>query len=152
MQETPKTWREMTPEEHAETPPEGRERQKAGEGGGGEYYRIVLRPKDDFVTFRYQDVGKPGHIKRLAGKHYSGFWDDQAWLISKHDAHQEGDRLVADTKEARKILETYGPVEHIEGNIFKGFPREPDREKLRRAQQKIRMENIKKVSEARRER
>ena len=40
--------------------------------GGGEYYRVEVRPKSDFVTFRTQDVGTKGHIQRLAGKRSSG--------------------------------------------------------------------------------
>ena len=123
IQKAQEKWREMTPAEHAAAQPEGREREKPGEAGGGEYYRIVIRPKDDFVTFRYQDVGEPGHIQRLAGKHYSGKWDDQAWLISKQDAHIEDNRLVPDTKDAREIIDTYGPAKHIKGDIFEGHPR-----------------------------
>lgn len=154
IQKAQNKWREMTPEEHAAAQPEGRGREKPGEAGGGQYYRIVVRPKDDFVTFRYHDVGESGHIQRLAGKHYSGSWDDQAWLISKEDAHVEDNQLIADTKDAQEILDTYGPAEHVEGDIFKGHPREnvPEREKPTKAQQKARMENIKKAQEARRER
>ncbi len=79
-------WRAMSPKEHARSQPEGRARAKPGTKGGGKYYRIVVRPKEEFVTFRYHDVGRPGHVQRLAGKRSSGSWDDQSWLISKEDA------------------------------------------------------------------
>ena len=90
-----KKWQEMTQKEHALAQPEGRKRAKPGTTGEGDYYRIVVRQKGEFVTFRYQDVGEKGHILRLAGKRKGGSWDTQAWLIGKTDAHLEGDIIVA---------------------------------------------------------
>lgn len=95
-------------------------RARPGTGRGGEYYRIEVRPKRSFVTFRYHDVGRPGHVLRLAGQREAGSWDDVAWLISKKDAHVEAGRLVADTAGARRILESIGPAQRIKGNVFKG--------------------------------
>src|SRR4051812_3756694 len=86
-------WKAMSHTEHARSQPQGRGREKPGTTGGGEFYRIEVRPKGEFVTFRTQDVGGPGHIERLAGKRQSGSWDTQAWLVSKQDAHIEGDKL-----------------------------------------------------------
>src|SRR5947199_8221176 len=80
-------WQGMSHTEHARAQPQGRGRMKPGTAGGGEFYRIVVRPKSEFVTFRTQDVGKPGGIERLAGKRPSGSWATQAWLVSKQDAH-----------------------------------------------------------------
>ena len=45
-------------------------RQKPGSTGEGEYYHIEVLPKTGFVAFRTQDVGKSGHIQRVAGKFY----------------------------------------------------------------------------------
>src|SRR5262249_27268891 len=98
-------WQSMSHEAHARSQPQGRGRKKPGTVGTGEYYRITVRPKEDFVTFRTQDVGDPGHIERVAGKRRSGSWDTQAWLISKADAHVEGGRLVPDSVEAHQVLE-----------------------------------------------
>ncbi len=53
-------WQSMSHREHARAQPEGRARQKPGEGGEGEYYRIRVRPKDQFVTFRTQKLGGSG--------------------------------------------------------------------------------------------
>jgi hypothetical protein len=39
----------MSPSEHARAQPEGRKRQKPGIAGGGEYYHIAVRDKEDFV-------------------------------------------------------------------------------------------------------
>src|SRR5437667_3336181 len=86
-------WQAMSHREHARAQPQGRGRKKPGTTGEGEYYRITVRPKEDFVTFRTQDVGGPGHIQRVGGKRSSGSWDTQAWLISKEDAHAEGGEL-----------------------------------------------------------
>jgi hypothetical protein len=107
-------------------------RAKPGSRGTGEYFRIVVRPDTQFTDFRYHDVGDPGHIQRLAGKRSSGSWDTQAWLISKTDAHPEKDTLIADTTDAKKLLETLGskPV-HAKGDIYKAkdTPNIPEKDK-----------------------
>ena len=145
-------WRAMSPTEHARAQPEGRARAKPGTKGEGKYYRIVVRPKEEFVTFRYHDVGRPGHIQRLAGKRSSGSWDNQAWLISKEDARIENEKLVADTSEVQKILDVIGPAKYVKADMFKGHPRKnvPEREKPTAAQKRARRENIRKAQEARR--
>ena len=145
-------WQSMTPQQHAEAQPEGRMRLKPGTKGEGEYYRIVVRPEGEFTTFRYHDIGKKGHIQRLAGKRSSGSWDTQAWLISKNDAHLEDGQLVPDTVDARKLFETLGSKpKHIKGDIFeaKDRPNVPERAKPTPAQQRARLANIKKAQQAR---
>ena len=121
--------------------------------GEGDYYRIVVRPKEEFTTFRYHDVGEKGHIQRLAGKRSNGSWDTQVWLISKDDAHLEGDTLVPDTDDARKVIDALGTrPRHIEGDIFnaKDRPNVLESKKPTEAQQRARLENIKKAQQARR--
>ncbi len=145
-------WQGMTPRQHSLAQPEGRMRAKPGTKGEGEYYRIVVRDKGEFTTFRYHDVGDKGHIQRLAGKRSSGSWDTQAWLISKDDAHLDGDHLVPDTADARKLLDTLGSKpKHVKGDVFeaKDRPNVPERAKPTAAQQKARMANIKKAQAAR---
>jgi len=146
-------WQEMTPREHALAQPEGRKRAKPGTKGEGDYFRIVVRPKEEFTTFRYQDVGDKGHIQRLAGKRSSGSWDTHAWLISKDDAHLDGATLIADTDDARKLIDTLGTKpKHVKGDIFeaKDRPNIPESKKPTEAQQRARLENIKKAQQARR--
>src|SRR5438067_8084427 len=117
-------WKGMSHTEHARAQPQGRGREKPGTKGGGEFYRIQVRPKDEFVTFRTQDVGGPGHVERLAGKRQSGSWDTQAWLVSKRDAHLEGDRLVPDTADARNLLAKLGSEpRHVKGHVFEARDR-----------------------------
>ncbi|HEX9089958.1 MAG TPA: hypothetical protein VF831_00635, partial [Anaerolineales bacterium] len=131
---------------------EGRKRAKPGTKGEGDYYRIVVRDKGEFTTFRYHDVGDKGHIQRLTGKRSSGSWDTQAWLISKDDAHLDGDQLVPDTADARKLLDTLGSKpKHVKGDVFeaKDRPNVPERAKPTAAQQKARLANIKKAQQAR---
>jgi hypothetical protein len=145
-------WQEMTPRQHALAQPEGRGRARPGTKGEGEYYRIVVRPKGEFSTFRYHDVGEKGHILRLAGKRSSGSWDTQAWLISKEDAHLEGYTLVADSADARKLIETLGTrPKHVEGDIFEAKDRinVPESKKPTEAQLRAWRENIKKAQQAR---
>lgn len=146
---------EMTPRKGALARPEGKKRAKPGTKGEGDYFRIVVRSKDEFATFRYQDVGEKGHILRLAGKRSSGSWDTQAWLISKEDAHIESDTIVSDTDDARRLIETLGSKPTlVEGDVFKAKdrPNVPESKKPTDAQQKARLENIKKAQQARRSR
>ena len=145
-------WKDMSSEERAKAQPEGKERADVGEKGTGDYYRIVVRDEDQFVDFRYHDVGDKGHIIRLTGKRKSGSWATQAWLISKKDAHMEGEELVPDTKDAKELIESLGSKpEHIEGDIFRAKDRKnvPEKDKPTAKQQKARKENIKKAQEAR---
>lgn len=132
--------------------PKGRSRSKPGTTGEGHYFRVVVRPKEQFVTFRNHDIGDPGHVQRLAGKRSSGSWDTQAWLISKDDAHIENERLVPDTDDARGILEKLGSEpKHVKADIFeaKDRPNVPEKAKPTAAQKRARSENIKKAQQAR---
>ena len=152
---TKKVQQGATPRERALAQPEGRKRAKPGTKGEGDYFRIVVRAKDEFATFRYQDVGEKGHILRLAGKRSSGTWDTQAWLISKGDAHIENDTIVADSDDARNLIETLGSKPTVvEGDVFeaKDRPNVPESKKPTEAQQKATLENIKKAQQARRSR
>lgn len=82
-------------------------RKGPGVGGEGDYYRIEVRPKHEFVSFRYHDVGEDnGDLQRLAGKRADGSWDTHSWLVSKQSAHIENDTLVADSQDVQELLET----------------------------------------------
>lgn len=146
-------WASMSSRQHAAAQPEGRARKKPGTGGEGDYFHVEVRRSDDFVTFRTQDVGEPGHIQRVAGKRGSGSWDTVKWLISKDDAHVDHGKLVADSSEAEKVLSELGsrPV-HLKGDVFEAKPRPnvAEDEKPTPAQKRARSENIKKAQAARR--
>jgi hypothetical protein len=141
----------MSTREHSMAQPEGKSRAKPGTKGEGDYYRVIVRPKEEFVIFRYHDVGKPGGIQRLAGKRSSGSWADQAWLISKGDAHIENGKMVPDTPDAREILKVIGPAKHVKGDVFQGHPRKKvsEREKPATAQRRAQRENIREDPKAR---
>ncbi len=146
-------WRSMSTREHSMAQPEGRGRKKPGTTGKGKYYRVEVRPKGEFTTFRTQDVGERGHLQRVAGKRSSGSWSTATWLISKEDAHVENGKLVADTKDARDLIRKLGskPV-HLVGDRFKAKdrPNVPETAKPTSAQQRARRGNIKKAQAARR--
>ena len=115
-------------------------------------YHVAVRDKKDFVTFRTQDVGEPGHVQRVAGKRESGSWDTVKWLISKQDAHVEGGKLVPDTEEVSEVLAKLGSEpRHVKGDVFEAEPRPdvPEREKPTPAQRRARSANIKKAQAAR---
>ena len=133
----------------------GRTRKKPGTTGKGIYYHIDVRPKGEFITFRTQDVGDPGHLQRVAGRRSSGSWSTAAWLISKEDAHVEGGRLVGDTKEARDLLKELGSTPaHLTGDRFEAKDRRnvPERAKPTAAQTRAGRQNIEKAQATRRKR
>jgi hypothetical protein len=145
-------WQSMSSRQHSRSQPEGRARAKPGTRGGGNYYRVVVRDKAQFTSFRNQDVGKPGGLQRIAGHRSSGSWDTQAWLISKDDAHISGDSLIADSKDAKGLLEKLGSKpKHDKGDIFtaKDRPDVPETAKPTTAQKRARSTNIKKAQAAR---
>lgn len=99
-------------------------RKKPGTTGNGKFYRIEIRPKGDFKTFRIQDVGKKGGLERLAGKRPSGSWDTVTWLVSKEDAKVMGGRLSITDAKARSVLaQIRGPIVHVKGDIFHAHPK-----------------------------
>ena len=134
--------------------PEGQGRAKPGSTGKGEFFHIEVRPKDQFKTFRTQDVGKKGGIERVAGMRGSGSWATQKWLINKKHAHLESEKLVPDTEDARDLLETLdSQPAHIIGDRFKAKPRPnvPESEKPTTAQKQAWRHNIRKAQAVRRE-
>ena len=68
-------------------------RRKPGSTGAGEYYHIEVLPRTDFVSFRTQEVGRRGHIQRVAGQRSSGYWSTVKWLIDKNEAHVQDNFL-----------------------------------------------------------
>lgn len=138
-------WRSMSSSARARAQPEGSKRRKPGATGKGEYYHIEVRPRAQFTTFRTQDVGEAGGIERVAGKRSSGSWDTQKWLIGKSHAHVEQGRLIADSADARQVLEQLGSEpKQVRGDRFSAQPRPnvPEEDKPTPAQRKARQRNI----------
>lgn len=145
-------WKSMAAHEHAVAQPEGRARKKPGMGGSGKFYRVVVRDKSDFVMFRNHDIGKKGHIERLAGKRANGRWATVAWLINKKEAHIRNNILVGDNDDVKGILQKLRrKPKHLKGDIFEAAPRVnvPERLKPTAAMKKAQSKNIKKAQLAR---
>lgn len=127
-------------------------RKKAGSTGKGRYYHIEVRPKDDFVTFRTQDVGRQGHVQRVTGQRSSGSWATVKWLIAKEDAHIQNGHLVPDTRGAKQVIDRLASKPAlIRGDRFEAQsqPSGPGRAKPIAAQHRARRKNIPKAQAAR---
>lgn len=146
-------WKAMTSRQRALAQPEGRRRQKPGSTGEGKFFRIEVRPKNDFTSFRTHDVGDPGGLERITGRRTSGSWATVAWLISKEDAHMTKDKkLVITDDKAKTVLKSItAPIEHVKGDIFKARPRKnvAEKDKPTPAQKAAYSKNIKKAQAAR---
>ncbi len=146
-------WRSMSISSRSRAQPKGRARQKPGSAGKGAYYHIEVRPKEEFVAFRTQDVGGPGHIQRVAGRRSSGAWATTTWLVSKEDAHLKGRHLEPDTADVRDLLKQLGSEPMlVQGDRFRARPRlnVPESAKPTPAQRRAQQANIKKAQAARR--
>lgn len=99
-------------------------RKAPGTGGAGKFYRIEVRPKGEFKTFRTQDVGQKGGLERLAGKRASGSWDTVTWLVSKDKATVKNGKLIINNPKDKSVLKSLsGKITHVKGDIFKSHPR-----------------------------
>lgn len=145
-------WKSMSHRQRALAQPQGRGRKKPGTTGKGKFYRIELRPKSEFVTFRVQDVGEKGGLERLAGKRSSGSWDTVTWLIEKSKAHVKVGHLIIDDPKDRQILKQIkGHIYHVKGDVFHAHPRNvPERNKPTPAIRRAQKANIKKAQKTRR--
>jgi hypothetical protein len=144
-------WKGMTHRQHALAQPQGRGRKKPGTTGKGNFYRIELRPKSQFSSFRVQDVGKKGGLERLAGRRRSGSWDAVSWLVAKNKAQVVGKHLeITGSKEKSVLKQLKGPIVHVKGDIFRAHPRNvPEADKPTPAMRRAQKTNIKKAQQAR---
>jgi len=128
-------------------------RKAPGSTGRGGYYHVEVRPGEEFVTFQTQDVGRRGHIQRVAGRRSSGYWTTVKWLIGKEDAHIQDEQLVPDSKAAKDVIQQLGsqPVRLI-GDRFRARPSPNSSETidLTPSQGRARRETIKKAQTNRR--
>ena len=147
-------WKSMTHRQHALAQPQGRSRKKPGSTGKGGFYRIEVRPKSKFTSFRVQDVGQKGGLERVAGRRSSGSWGTASWLISKEDAHVDArGHLKITDKKAQSVLKSIrGRIVHVKGDIFKAHPARnvPESEKPTVAMRRSQRQNFKKAQAARR--
>jgi hypothetical protein len=105
------------------SPKRGRFRARPGTKGKGDYYRVIVRPKSEFKTFRIQVVGTEG-TERLAGRRKNGSWDTQAWLIPKKHAHVSGGTLIGGTTKIKNILSKLSSKpKRVKKDIFRAKPR-----------------------------
>lgn len=125
-------------------------RKAPGSTGKGKFYRIELRPKGQFSSFRVQDVGKKGGLERLAGHRPSGSWDTVTWLIAKDKAEVvKGHLKITGTKDQSVLKQIKGPIVHVKGDIFSAHPRNvPEAKKPTPAMKRAQKTNIKKAQAA----
>ena len=154
VQKAQAAWQAMAPRQRALAQPEGRKRKKPGSTGKGKYFRIEVRPKYQFTSFKNHDVGEPGGLQRVTGRRSSGSWATVAWLIEKTDAYATDDkRLVITDESARTVLKSIRePIVHIKGDLFKARPCKnvAEKDKPTPAQKRAYAKNIKKAQQVRR--
>lgn len=147
----------MSKRQHSLAQPQGRGRKKPGTTGAGKFYRIEVRPKSSFTSFRTQDVGGKGGLERVAGRRSSGSWATATWLISKENAHvnTKGELVIDDKKERVALAKALrGKIAHVKGDVFAAHPAKnvPERAKPTPAMKRAQKANIKKAQSARKKR
>lgn len=146
-------WKSMSPRARALAQPQGRGRKKPGSTGKGKFYRIMVRPKSEFTSFRVQDVGAKGGLERLAGRRSSGSWDTVSWLVEKKDAKvmPNGQLHIIGAKAKSVLKSISGHIYHVKGDIFRAHPEEnvPESAKPTPAMRRAQKANIKRAQAAR---
>lgn len=150
-------WKGMTRRKRALAQPQGRGRKKPGTTGAGKFYRIEVRPKGTFTSFRTQDVGASGGLERVAGRRKSGSWATATWLVFKENAHvnSRGELVIDDAAERASLEKALrGKITHVKGDIFAAHPVKnvPERSKPTPAMRRAQKANIKKAQAARKKR
>lgn len=99
-------------------------RKEPGSTGEGQYFHLIVRPKDQFTLFETKDVGRRGHSLLVLGKTKEGKWSTHKWLINKKDAYVNLDgALKSDDYRIQQILDyCNGNLTHSEGDIFQVMP------------------------------
>ena len=83
------------------------------------FFHIEVQPREAFMEFKTQEIGRDGAIERVAGKRAGGSWSTQEWLIAKDQAHVERGLLIGDTVNARRVLTMLGSEpRHIKADRF----------------------------------
>ncbi len=94
---------------------------------GGKFYRIFVRPKEQFDSFRVRELDEKGHLECLLGKRSgSSRFHPVAWLVLKQDAHvAHNGRLIIDHPRTRSVLKQLEvPIIHYEGDFFSAKPKQ----------------------------
>jgi hypothetical protein len=68
-----------------------------------DYYRIKVRPKNQFSIFRIEHLSENDSIQ-ITGKLADGSWGTQQWLINKGDVRLENGKLVADDERIQDAI------------------------------------------------
>jgi hypothetical protein len=83
------------------------------------FFHVEVQPREAFMAFKTQEIGRDGGIERVAGKRAGGAWSTQEWLIAKDQAHLERGTLIGDTVDARRVLTMLGSEpRHIRADRF----------------------------------
>jgi hypothetical protein len=69
-----------------------------------DYYRIKVRPKNQFSTFRIEHLTENDSIQ-ITGRLADGSWGTQQWLINKGDVRLEKGKLVADDERIQNAID-----------------------------------------------
>lgn len=93
-------------------------RQEDGVGS----YRITVRPKNQYTTFRTQEI-VPG-LKRIAGRRFNGTWVTVTWLVSKDCARlDERECLIISNRKIHVLMDHIkSPIKPVDGDVFKAEP------------------------------
>lgn len=98
-------------------------RRQPGEGGGGKYYHILLRPKGRFVLFRTVPVVDTYGVLEVLGRKPTDEWEAHKILVRKDIAVQKGRELSVMLHSARFMLpELRGPIRQLHDDVFVAKP------------------------------
>lgn len=98
-------------------------RKQPGEGGGGKYYHILLRPKGRFVLFRTIPVVDTDGTLEVLGRKPTDEWETHKILVRKEITVQKGRELSVTLHSTRFMLpELQGPIRQLHDDVFVAKP------------------------------
>ena len=74
----------------------------------GQYFIIIIRPRDEFVKFKSDPVSGEGMLQQIHGQNSKKQWSTQSWLISKEGATVNKGKLVSTSHHVSKLLRAIG--------------------------------------------
>lgn len=86
----------------------------------GQYYRIVVRPRDSFTAFKSEPMSDDGMLQQIHGRLPNKKWTTHAWLVDQKGANKKGSTLVGTTASVTHLFRVLNKkITHVEDDIYK---------------------------------
>lgn len=86
----------------------------------GEYFRIIVRPRKKFLTFKSEPISSDGMLQQIHGQLPDKRWSTYAWLVNKQGAKAQEKTLVATTTSVTHLFRALNKkIIHVKDDTYK---------------------------------